>query len=176
LNQRLTVGGLSFRNAAIYTISGPGEIALQSTAGDCLLESLQDGHDIRVNVQLHGNGDFQAENAAAMWFLGDFDLNSKTLRLRGPGAMHFGGHFLMHGGVLSLDGLGALIFDAAVQPAHDGILKYQPPENVELTPSDAFGCSEASNDSRKPLSPKSNCPRCLRAGSGMSPSSIRMAS
>jgi hypothetical protein len=144
LNQRMTVGGLSFRNAAKYTIGGPGQIALQATAGNGLLEALQGSHDVRVKVQLHGNADFQAEKDAALRFLGDFDLNGKTLRLRGPGAMHLGGHFQMHGGALSLDGLAPLRFESAAQPVLDGILKFEPPENEELTPGRSFRLLEGS--------------------------------
>jgi hypothetical protein len=138
LNQRLTVGGLSFRNTAKYTIDGAGELALQSTAGDCLVEVLLGSHEIRVKTQLHGDLDFQAENDAALRFLGDFDLNGKTLRLRGLGAMHVGSQFQMHGGILTLDGLSPLVFDATSKPSLDGTLIFQPPESVQLTPGRSF--------------------------------------
>ena len=131
--------GLRFRAANSYTLSGGGQLRIESGSGAGTVEVLQGRHTNDVALILGSDTEMTLTNSTSLHLKQGIDLNGKRLRVTGAGKLLMQGALVMNGGTLSVSGTAPLAFTNNLTGAVlDGTLQFLPEGSFAPTNGTSF--------------------------------------
>lgn len=142
LERPVRVRGLRFRNAATYTLAGPGALDLGGGAEDGIDDGVLDvqlgAHVVAVPVTLADRVAAQLGATTSLTLAGPLDLDGHELAVAGAGALAVTGDLALGGGRLVVTGERAVQLGDTAALTLDGTLELRPAAGVTLQAGDAF--------------------------------------
>ncbi|MFA6173739.1 MAG: sialidase family protein, partial [Kiritimatiellales bacterium] len=102
--------GLRFRNPNPYTLSGGGQLRIESGSGPGTIEVLQGKHINNVEMILGSDTEMLLTNNTSLHLKLGINLNGKTLHVSGAGKLLMQDSLVMNGGTLAVSGETPLTF------------------------------------------------------------------
>ncbi|MCA9230152.1 MAG: hypothetical protein KDA57_05850 [Planctomycetales bacterium] len=132
--------GLRFRDDNRYTISGAGQIILESeeAGSPAILDVQEQYHYLDVDVLMTDDVHATMGDGARLYFEAELDLGGNQLFSFGPGRLWVSGDFVMNGGRVVVDGQSAFSFGTNSNATLDGDFQFIPDESLSLALGQSF--------------------------------------
>ncbi|MFA7369869.1 MAG: hypothetical protein WC334_09515, partial [Kiritimatiellales bacterium] len=138
--------GLRFRNPNPYTLSGGGQLRIESGSGPGTIEVLQGKHTNNVELVLGSDTDMVLTNNTSLHLKLGINLNGKTLHVSGAGKLLMQDSLVMNGGTLAVSGETPLTFtNNTTGTVLNGTLQFMPEGTFSPSGGDSFALLDNEN-------------------------------